>query len=163
MGVVLVALAAGVVIAGLLLATSGGGSSNNTASNSSGANSNAPTTSVRRRHGAAGGVTPSSVTIAVLNGTASSGLAHRVSLKLGRSGYRQGTVATATDQTRTATVVAYMPGHRREAQAVASSLNLGPASIAPVDTNTQAVACPPPAACNADVVVTVGTDLANTQ
>jgi hypothetical protein len=56
-----------------------------------------------------------------------------------------------------------MPGHRRDALAVASTLKLGAASVQPVDQNTQAVACPPPSACTATVVVTVGSDLANTQ
>lgn len=103
------------------------------------------------------------MTVSVLNGTATSGLAHRVAVKLSGTGYKQGTVATATDQTRTATVVAYMPGHRREATAVATALKLGSASVQPLDQNTQAVACPPPGACTSAVVVTVGSDLANIQ
>jgi hypothetical protein len=72
-------------------------------------------------------------------------------------------VATATDQTRTATTVAYLPGDKRDATAVAAALKLGPASVSPIDANTQAVACPPPAACTSAVVVTVGSDLATTQ
>ena len=100
---------------------------------------------------------------AVLNGTATSGLAHRVALKLTGGGFKQGMVTTATDQTRTTTTVAYLPGHRRDAQAVAVTLKLSPGSVAAADQNTQAVACPPPAACTATVVVTVGADLANLQ
>jgi hypothetical protein len=72
-------------------------------------------------------------------------------------------VTTATDQTRTSTTVGYLPGHRRDAQAVASTLKLSSGSVAAVDPNTQAVACPPPAACTATVIVTVGADLANLQ
>jgi hypothetical protein len=56
-------------------------------------------------------------------------------------------------------VIAYMPGRRAEALAVASSLNLGPASVQPVDAPTQAVACPPGPPCTATVIVTVGADL----
>jgi hypothetical protein len=104
----------------------------------------------------------SAVTVSVLNGTAASGLAHRVALKLGGAGYKEGMIATATDQTHTSTVVAYLPGFKRDALAVAGTLKLKPASVEPVDQSTQAVACPPPAACTANVVVTVGTDLANT-
>jgi hypothetical protein len=101
------------------------------------------------------------VTVAVLNGTATSGLAHRVATNLQAKGYKGGTIATASDQTRTATVVAYMPGHRRAALEVAAALKLGPASVQPVDSSTQSVACPPPSACSATVVVTVGSDLAS--
>jgi hypothetical protein len=155
-----VVLSAAAVIAALLVVTSSGGGST-ASSSSTGAASNAPTTSRHTR--STGTVIPSSVTVAVLNGTATSGLAHRVAVKLGGTGYRQGTVATATDQTRTSTIVAYMPGHRRQATAVATTLKLGPASVQPVDPTTQAVACPPPGACTSGVVVTVGSDLANIQ
>jgi hypothetical protein len=151
---------AAVVVALVVLTSNGGGTS---ASNtSSSASSNAPTTTTRHKRTSVA-FSPSNVTVAVLNGTATSGLAHRVAVKLAGTGYKQGTVATATDQTRTATVVAYMPGHRRDATAVASSLKLGSASVQPLDPNTQAVACPPPGACTSGVVVTVGSDLANIQ
>jgi hypothetical protein len=43
---------------------------------------------------------------------------------------------------------------------VATALNLGPSSVQPIDQSTQQVACPPPAPCTANVVVTVGADLA---
>jgi hypothetical protein len=149
-----VAVAAAVVA--LLLITGGG--SSNTASRSA-ATTNAPTTRHRSRSSA---VAPALVSVAVLNGTASQGLAGRVATKLGNAGYKRGKIATATDQTRTATVIAYLPGHKRDALAVAATLKLGSASVTPVDSSTQAVACPPPAACTANVVVTVGTDLSST-
>jgi hypothetical protein len=162
--VLLVALAAVGVVAVLLIVTSGGGSSQS----QSGAvrKSNAPVT-VHRRHPAA--FNNASATVAVLNGTATSGLAHRVSLKLTGAGFKQGAVQTAADQTRTATVVAYMPGHKRDAQAVAASLKqissgkLSSASVQPVDSSAQTLACPPQTSCAATVVVTVGSDLASTQ
>jgi LytR cell envelope-related transcriptional attenuator len=153
-----VAIAA-VVIALLVLT---GGTNGKHASTASVGASNAPVARHRAKPAAAA-FKPSSVTVAVLNGTATSGLAHRVSLKLTNHGYKQGTIATATDQTRTATVVAYLPGHKQDAMAVASSLKLGAGSVQPIDSSTRAVACPPPAACTATVVVTVGSDLANTQ
>jgi hypothetical protein len=151
-----VALAA-IVVA--LLALTSGGTSNQSAGKKATA-SNAPAAHGRANRSV--GPKPSSVTVSVLNGTATSGLARRVAAKLSSGGYRQSTVATATDQTRTATVVAFMPSHKRDALMVASALKLGPASVQPVDANTQAVACPPPGVCTASVVVTVGSDLAST-
>jgi hypothetical protein len=105
---------------------------------------------------------PRTVTVAVLNGTGTTGLAHRTALRLTSAGYRQGTVATATDQTRTTTQVAFLPGYRNDAMRVASTLKLPSGSVQPIDTGTRAVACPPPAACTTNVVVTVGSDLATT-
>ena len=130
---------------------------NNTRTHSSASASNAPSRHAAKR----AVVSPSSVSVAVLNGTAALGLAHRVGLHLAGDGYKEGTIATATDQTHASTVVAYLPGFKRDAQAVATSLKLGPSTVQPVDQSTQAVACPPPAACNANVVVTVGSDLTN--
>jgi hypothetical protein len=147
------ALVAVGVIAALVIVTSVGGGGGNTSASRA---SNSPTAQ-HPRHVAA--PPPPPVTVAVLNGTATSGLAHRVATRLRSAGYKQGTIATASDQTRTATVVGFMPGHRRDALSVASALKLGSGSVQPVDTSTQAVACPPPAACNAAVVVTVGSDL----
>jgi hypothetical protein len=98
--------------------------------------------------------------VAVLNGTATNNLAHKVGTKLTSGGYKQGALATASDQTRTKTVVAYLPGHHDAALHVASSLGLGASAVAPVDTSTQAIACPPPNPCSAQVIVTVGSDLA---
>jgi hypothetical protein len=150
------ALVIAAIVVGLLHFTSSGGSSNSTrASNTS----NAPSTTTSRRKRTVA-VTPSTVTVSVLNGTASNGLAGRISNQLTSAGYKQGRVATASDQTRTATIVAYMPGHKAEALAVAKSLKLGPASVQPVDPATQAVACPVSTQCTSQVVVTVGTDLA---
>ena len=143
-------------IALLLVLTSGGTKSTHTAAART---TNAP---VPQHHAKPAPFNNASVTVAVLNGTATAGLAHRVAVHLGSAGYKEGAIATATDQTRTATVVAYLPGRRRDALAVATTLKLGPASVAPIDQSTQTVACPPPSACSATVVVTVGSDLANT-
>lgn len=104
---------------------------------------------------------PSSVTVAVLNGTATLGLAHKVAVRLAAAGYMEGTVRNAVDQTLTTSVVAYTRHHKRAALAVASSLNLGSTSVQPIDASTQAIACPPPSPCTAKVAVTVGSDLAS--
>ncbi len=151
-------LVGALVVAGAVLAlihfTSTG---SNTATTGASATSNAPVSSHRRL---AASVVPSSVTVAVLNGTATSGLAQRVATELSSAGYKKAFVGNASDQTRTATVVAYTRGHKKAALAVAKSLKLGPASVQPIDASTQAVACPGANACADKVVVTVGTDLA---
>lgn len=153
---ILGALGAVVVVVVLLVVTSGGGPKTTPTTSRA---SNAPRSHRPSRQAA---LPPSSVTVAVLNGTATSGLAHATAVRLGAAGYKEGTIATAADQTHTATVVAYLAGRRRQALAVAGSLKLGSASVQPIDQGTQAVACPPPAPCTANVVVTVGADLAST-
>ena len=153
-GLLIGALAvAGVVVALVLITKS---SSSSSSSSSTQAASTAPTA----RHVKTVKVNPANVTVTVLNGTATAGLADRVATQLNGVGYKQGTVGNASDQTRTATVVAYMPGQKNDALAVARSLKLGPSSIQPVDSSTRAVACPGSATCSAQVVVTVGSDLA---
>jgi hypothetical protein len=154
----LVAIAAAVIV---LLVLTSGGSSNSTVTTTTSA-TGARATPARRHRSAPASVVPGSVTVAVLNGTATNGLAHRVAVKLTGGGFRQGNVTTAVDQTRTATTVAYLPGQRKAALAVASSLNLGSASVVPADQTTRTVACQglSTAACSAQtVIVTVGSDL----
>ncbi len=143
-----------VVVAVLVLATS-----TNSTKSPSGASTQTTNAPVARH---APTFTPSSVTVAVLNGTATNQLAHRVGAKLASSGYKDGRIATATNQTETATIVAYLPGSRNriDAMHVATALALKPAAVQPIDQTTRQVACPPPTACGANVVVTVGADLA---
>jgi hypothetical protein len=152
-------LIGGLIVAGaiavLVIVTQSGGSNNSSAHQAS--TTNAPSAS---HHKPAPVFKPSSVTVAVLNGTPTNELAHRVSGKLATAGYKQGTVATASNQSQTATVVAYLPGNRNDALHVATALKLGPTAVQPIDQGTQSVACPPPSACTANVVVTVGQDLA---
>jgi hypothetical protein len=146
---------AAIVIVLLLLT---GGSGSPTASSSSTAKaSNAPTTHRRSHRSTA--IKPSSVTVAVLNGTSTNNLAHDVSVKLTAATYKLGKIATAADQTHTSTVVAYLPGHRAAALIVAKSLGLGAGVVSAADQSSQAVACPQGAPCSAQVIVTVGSDL----
>jgi len=70
-------------------------------------------------------------------------------------------VGNAADETHASTVVAYRPGNERGALAVARSLGLSNASVQQVDHGTLQIACPPPSRCTANVVVTVGADLAS--
>jgi LytR cell envelope-related transcriptional attenuator len=160
-GAALIAVAvlavAGIVVA-LLVLTSGGTSSSQSSSASQ--LSNAPTGKHHRSaHGAA--VKPSAVMVDVLNGTATANLAHDITEKLAGHGYKTGTPATATDQTQTATTVGYLHGHRAAALLVANSLDLGKASVQPVAAANEAVACPQTSSCTAQVIVTVGADLAS--
>ncbi|HEY1590332.1 MAG TPA: LytR C-terminal domain-containing protein [Solirubrobacteraceae bacterium] len=148
-GLVLIA-----VIAVLVIVTQSGGS--NSSNSRQASTSNAPDPA---HHKAASVFKPSSVTVAVLNGTATNELAHHVATKLTGAGYKQGTVATASNQAVSSTVVAYLPGDRNDALRVATALKLGSAVVQPIDQQTQTVACPPPSSCTANVVVTVGQDL----
>jgi hypothetical protein len=112
--------------------------------------------------GATGAFKPSTVTVAVLNGTTTYQLAHRIADKLAALGYKQGTIATAANQTETTTVVAYRSGSgdRRDAERVARALKLRDSAVRRVDDSTLQVACPAVTICTAHVVVTVGSDLA---
>jgi hypothetical protein len=147
------------VIAVLLIAVTSGGSGTKTTSTTAARTTNAPSA---RRSPATAAFNPASVTVAVLNGTATNQLAHTVGSKLAAVGYKEGNLYTASSQTVTATVVSYLPGaqNRTDALHVASALKLGAGAVQPIDQNTQQVACPPPQACTANVVVTVGADLA---
>jgi len=95
--------------------------------------------------------------VAVLNGTPVSGLAGQVADTLATAGFKKGVVTNAPDQLRAATLVSYLPGHKSDAEAVAAKLGIK-APVEPVDDNALSIACPPPAACTAEVVVTVGSD-----
>jgi hypothetical protein len=152
---VLAALLVVAAIVVVLLIVTGGSSSPSS-------NTTTQTSNVPGRHRAATFNT-SQVTVAVLNGTSTQNLAHDVGQKLSGAGYQEGTIATAQDQTHPSTIVGYLPGFKRDALAVAGTLKLKPAAVQAVDANTQAVACPPPSTCKANVVVTVGSDLTNTR
>jgi hypothetical protein len=99
-----------------------------------------------------------SVVTTVLNGTPQAGVAHTVSQRLVRFGFKEGSVTNASDQQRSATSISYFPGHRRDALAVSRALKVS--NVAPVDPQTKAIACPQPA-CATTVVVTVGSDYAS--
>jgi hypothetical protein len=106
-------------------------------------------------------VVPSSVTVAVLNGTTVNELAHRTGQRLIVQGFKEGQLATASNQSARRTTVAYLPGHRLDALAVAHALKLTAAAVAPAQSASKALACPGTAPCTADVIVTVGSDLAH--
>jgi hypothetical protein len=154
LGALVAALGAAAVAAGVIVLT--GGSSGSTASKSS---TNASLVNHATRPATA--VVPSTVTVAVLNGTDIFHLADHISQQLTADGFRKGSVNNASNQTQTTTVVAYMtPADKPDALAVATSLKLGRSAVQLIDASTKAIACPPGQACPSRVVVTVGKDLA---
>jgi hypothetical protein len=156
LGVLLAAVAAAAVAVGVIVLTSGGKDAS-----SASQSSNSAALASRRTTSSLSAVRPASVTVAVLNGTDMQGLALTVSDRLAADGYRKGSVANASDQTQTSTVVAYLaPADRRDALAVATSLKLGSGAVQAVDPTTKATVCPPAQACTAAVVVIVGKNLA---
>ncbi len=152
----LLAVAAVVVV--LLLVTSGGSSTSSSSSSSATGNT---ASGKHHRSGRSHALTPSAITVSVLNGTSTPNLARAVSNRLGSSGYKPGRVTNAVDQGLTSTIVGYLPGHRPAALLVAKALGLGQASVQAVDPGNESVACPSTSSCSTQVVVTVGGDLAS--
>jgi LytR cell envelope-related transcriptional attenuator len=97
-------------------------------------------------------VEPSTVTVAVLNGTTVPGLAAQMGDKISGFGFQLGNITNSTDQEqgRAESAVLYAPGHQREAVAVARKLNISQREQ--IDAETQAVAG------DATVVVITGID-----
>jgi hypothetical protein len=99
-------------------------------------------------------VVPSSVTVAVLNGTTVPNLAKQVGERVTAHGFQLGTVANTADQEqqRAESVVLFSPGHKNEAQAVSRRLSINQRQ--PIDPASQQLAG------DATVVVIAGADLA---
>ncbi|HET6864815.1 MAG TPA: LytR C-terminal domain-containing protein [Solirubrobacteraceae bacterium] len=155
LGGVIAALALGAVAVGVIVLTGGNGSSSQSKSSANAALTSHRTTTPLTA------VQPATVTVSVLNGTDRQGLALDVSNRLVADGYRKGSVANASDQTQTSTIVAYMaPADRRDAVVVANSLKLKPSAVQLVDPTTKTTVCPPAQPCTSEVTVTVGQDLA---
>jgi hypothetical protein len=153
-----------VIVAVVVLINRGSGSPQNAGSSVT-SNASSPKSARRPRHHTTALVTPSSVTVAVLNGTSTSHLAADVMAKLTSKGFKPGATPTnAPAQTVTSTIVGYaQPAFRADALAVAKSLKLGSASVQGVTAGDRAAACHgATTGCSAQVVVTVGSDLAST-
>ncbi len=74
----------------------------------------------------------------MLNGTATAGLAHRISASLQQSGYSQATPLDGVPPgTRQTTVVEYSSGHRSEASGVAHAL--GVSQVEPMEASVSAL------------------------
>jgi LytR cell envelope-related transcriptional attenuator len=95
-------------------------------------------------------VSPSSVTVSVLNGTTVPGLAAQLGDKIDSFGFQLGNVTNSSDQQRAESVVLYAPGHQREASAVGRKLGI--AQRETIDPQSQSLAG------DATVVVIAGSD-----
>jgi hypothetical protein len=157
-----------VVVVALVLVLSSGGGGKSTGQGSSGgqsaANSAASTTSATPSHkhasshqseSSAPAASPAATSVAVLNGTNTTGLAHSLSKVLQQSGYSQATALNGTPPgSHTITLVEYTAGHRADAQGVASAL--GVAQVQLMEAAVASLASP------AIVVVVAGADKAAT-
>jgi hypothetical protein len=102
---------------------------------------------------AAGATNPAEASVAVLNGTETTGLAHRIAGDLQQRGYSQAAALGGHPSgAGQSTVVEYASGHKADAEAVARSLAV--TSVQPIE---EAVAS---LAGSAKVVVIVGADKA---
>jgi LytR cell envelope-related transcriptional attenuator len=101
--------------------------------------------------GAPGGpVDPSTVTVAVLNGTPVPGLAGQVADSVESAGFQRGTVANATEQASAESVVLHAEGAQPAAREVAQELGIS--QTEPMDQTSRELAA------GAQVVVVVGND-----
>jgi len=97
---------------------------------------------------------PAEVTVIVLNGTSTSGVAGTYSTAIGSAGYQMLEPSNATSQTPT-TLVHFVEGFEAEAAAVAVAAGV-PATVTPTP-----IPDPPPGEVGAaNVVVVIGTDMA---
>jgi len=169
---VLAGILAAAVIAVVFIFVNGSGS-NSSSSSSSSASSGASASSTTAAGKAEGGkgrkttvtqVTPSSVTVAVLNSTPTTGLAAKEMGKLTDAGYKGGNTQNAAESGLTTTIVGYTsPAARNDALAVAKSLNLSQASVRAASQGDRLKICgSATAACSTQVIVTLGADLSQT-
>ncbi|HEX4806133.1 MAG TPA: LytR C-terminal domain-containing protein, partial [Conexibacter sp.] len=146
-----VAIAAVVVI---VLSSGGGSAPPVQSASSTGATPRHATTT----HAAATAPAPGRITVAVLNGTATPGLANTVATTLTNAGFVKGPVGNASNQQRSVTVVSYFGGHEQDALEVARTLRVPSDAVQPIDADTEAACGGGAGACAASVVVTVGAD-----
>ncbi len=126
------------------------GGDNDTAKKAPSQPAQAPAAPGKKTPSRAGGISPASVRVAVLNGTTVSGLAAQIADSVEKQGFRLGTVTNFNDQQRAESVVLYAPGAEREAAEVGRRLKI--AQREPVDAESQGVAG------DATVVIVTGQD-----
>jgi hypothetical protein len=159
-GGVIVVVAVIVVVVLSLGGSSKGGGSPSTSASSPSAGATAASTKRASSTTSTRGSTPSGPTagetnVAVLNGTGTTGLAHRVSGELRSQGYSKATALNGRPPgANQVTVVEYSSGHRAQAQSVAGSLGVSQAQ--PIEGTVASLAG------SATVVVIVGLDKAST-
>jgi hypothetical protein len=168
--IVLATILVAAVVAVVLVVTSGS-SSNKLPSSSSSASSRSSASSTSAAKKTKGGkqhkpatvsVSPSSVTVAVLNGTSTTGAAAGLLTKLNGDGYKGTATQNASETGVTTTIVGYTAtGARNDALAVAKSLNLSQSSVQAVSQGDRTKICGT-TTCTTQVIVTLGSDLAQT-
>ena len=120
------------------------------ASQGSGAQSSGSAGGKAGKKSAKGAINPSSVRVAVLNGTTVPGLAAQIGDRSRRQGFQLGTITNFNDQQRAESVVLFAPGAEREAAEVGRRLKISQRE--PIDAESQGVAG------DATVVVVTGQD-----
>ena len=150
-----IAVGLAIVVALVVVLASKGGSSPSKSTGSTAAHTVTGTKGTKAHHKAAKApakaTNPADTTVAVLNGTETTGLARRVSTSLQTKGYSQAAAQFGSPPgTHEVTVVEYASGHQADAEGVAGSL-----SVTHVQPMEQAVAA---LAGSAKVVVIVGAD-----
>jgi hypothetical protein len=150
-----------VVVLVLIFAVSalkGGGSSTPTTAQNTSASQTASSTTTHsatthKTSQSAVATNPAETSVVVLNGTATTGLAHHLASDLQQSGYTRALASAAVPPGRhQSTVIEYSSGHRADAQGVARTLNV--TQVQPMDSTISGLAS------SATVVVLAGADQA---
>src|SRR5262249_11680037 len=131
--------------------------SGTTSASNGGGTSQTQTGSSNRKHAPqskqAKATPPAETAVVVLNGTLTTGLAHRLSAQLQQTGYSQAAAVSGRPPgANEVTVVQYAPGHQADANGVARSLSV--AHVQPIEQAVSGLAG------SAKVVVVVGADRA---
>jgi LytR cell envelope-related transcriptional attenuator len=161
-GVVVIVALVALLVTGAL--GGGGGGKAKSAGSSNGASTAAPAKKTKAKTKAK--PTPfvrRNTTVSVINGTFATGIAAQTESQLHAKGFGSGVASTGADQTHSATVIYYQPGHKRDAQEVKRVLGQG--AVEPIGgRNPAASVCavkqgqPNPCGTGVDVVVVVGSD-----
>ncbi|HEU0250886.1 MAG TPA: LytR C-terminal domain-containing protein [Solirubrobacteraceae bacterium] len=150
-----------VVVLVLIFAVSalkGGGSSTpttaqNTSASQTASSTTTHSTTTHKASQSAVATNPAETSVVVLNGTATTGLAHHLAADLQQSGYTRALASAAVPPgTHQSTVIEYSSGHRADAQGVARTLNV--TQVQPMDSTISGLAS------SATVVVLAGADQA---
>jgi hypothetical protein len=162
-GVIVIVVLVALLVTGTL-GGSGGGGKAKSAGSSQGAGAATPAKKTKAK--AKAKPTPfvrKNTTVSVINGTFATGIAGQTENKLQSKGFGSGVASTGADQTHSATVIYYQPGHKRDAQEVKRVLGQG--AVEPIGgQNPAASVCavkqgqPNPCGTGVDVVVVVGSD-----
>jgi LytR cell envelope-related transcriptional attenuator len=148
-----------VVVAVAVVLLTKGGSSATKSPGSTGHTTSTTTTAAKKKSGKSAAkqpkaAPPAEISVVVLNGTETTGLASRVSAQLQQSGYSQAAARFGRPPgANEVTVVEYTPGHQADATQVAHSLSVS--HVEPVEQGVSVLAG------SAKVVVVVGADKAN--